>query len=1130
MDKTLVFQILGIPETKEEDIIRQRYLTLLKDTNPEDDPEGFKRLRAAYEEAVRLSKVQEAGEEEEPQGEAALWMKGVEKIYKDIFLRRDTGAWEEVFADPVCESFDTFLEARGLLLTYISYHPFLPQEVWKLLDQVFHVMDDYEALKEDFHVNFLHHIEYHLQNEDFLDYTLFEETPAGYMPQDEEDTDNYIREYFKIKEKLEADDTDGVFQMLTDIRRFGLYHPYEDVERLRFHIRTKTCAEGKELAEELLAKYPNEAYVRNWAAKIFYETGEEERGYEMWQALLEEYPSYDMPKYFSIDYLTEQGKRYQARKYVVELLRMNRGDEDLLGLRNEMDEALIPELKKSLAEGRDFEDLSGDKLVIYLGWCLFNLERYEEVSALLEEREMSEESGEAFLELKSWTLFRLKKYAEAEPLYRQYIEMVMASDYEEDEKTGKAAQARWCLADCLYNLDLKEEGEREIQRTIQMTQDVRSRLDMKRYLADKYLSYQEYERAVEVCDDILEEAEGYYPAYLVRQEACYHMRRAQQVVDDYYKAIEIFAGYDAPYVFAARIFYDYDQYQDAWGVIERAKENQVEFSARLRFEEAKILRMTAQNNQEREAPQAILEALVEEAEAGKSNVEDASELVFEQGLLFWDKGDEKQAESKMQKAIAMNPEVPRFRLVLGNLYRDTRQYQEAYVQYQTVEDVYHHTEMYFGMGVCCQEEEAWTKAIGYYEKAVEQDAFYRDTNRRLYQCHEERFNIEFRRSDYEKALYYINREMEKEENGYRLWDRGYLYNEAAKTELALADYRKALPLVAEADRHIILENIGYTYKKNREFEKAYESFREAVKAMEKENTSAKGYIGMAECSFKQRNYERAIECCLDGLRIFPDHKNLWQCLFDCYEETDRYEEAMQAAEDYRKHGGRDLDYYNNVSFLLLKRGEVKESIDIFETCKKEMLARSADKKEMRDFYEKLADRYEELHENQKAVQMFHHALALLEEKDYWDRFDYECYLTKNYCLLGDMEKAKCHAQRAMECIARRNTTPEDYISWPGFQPIRTGWLGWIYMGLGEKEKARKCFEDMEKLPPCSACKYSKCFEASLWLGYYDYCEKKYEQARQLMEETLVRDFDALAAKYMLEKLQKRSADSCDKQG
>ena len=45
MDKKLAFQILGIAETKEEDKIRQTYLSLLKETNPEDDPEGFKRLR-----------------------------------------------------------------------------------------------------------------------------------------------------------------------------------------------------------------------------------------------------------------------------------------------------------------------------------------------------------------------------------------------------------------------------------------------------------------------------------------------------------------------------------------------------------------------------------------------------------------------------------------------------------------------------------------------------------------------------------------------------------------------------------------------------------------------------------------------------------------------------------------------------------------------------------------------------------------------------------------------------------------------------------------------------------------------------------------------------------------------------
>ena len=258
MEKKLAFQILGIPETKEENIIRERYLDLLKDTNPEDDPEGFKRLREAYEEALRLSKVQEEGVEEEPQGEVDLWMKRVERIYRDIFKRREPDAWQEVFDDPVCVSLDTFLEARERLLVYISYHPFLPQMVWKLIDQVFHVLEDYDSLKEEFHVNFLNHIEFHVHNEDFLEYGFFEETADGYAPRNEDDTDNYIREYFKIREKLEADDTEGVSQALTDLTRFGLYHPYEDVERLRLFIRKETCEEGKALAEDLLMRFPEE--------------------------------------------------------------------------------------------------------------------------------------------------------------------------------------------------------------------------------------------------------------------------------------------------------------------------------------------------------------------------------------------------------------------------------------------------------------------------------------------------------------------------------------------------------------------------------------------------------------------------------------------------------------------------------------------------------------------------------------------------------------------------------------------------------------------------------------------------------------------------------------------------------
>ena len=46
------FNTLGIEATKEEKKIKKAYRARLHAVNPEDDPDGFKRLREAYEEAL----------------------------------------------------------------------------------------------------------------------------------------------------------------------------------------------------------------------------------------------------------------------------------------------------------------------------------------------------------------------------------------------------------------------------------------------------------------------------------------------------------------------------------------------------------------------------------------------------------------------------------------------------------------------------------------------------------------------------------------------------------------------------------------------------------------------------------------------------------------------------------------------------------------------------------------------------------------------------------------------------------------------------------------------------------------------------------------------------------------------
>lgn len=95
MEPIEVFQILGIEQTKDERALKNAYRDKLAVTNPEDDPEGFKRLRTAYEEACRYARTPDAEENEEAEPTleddtpAGQWVRGVRKVYENITDRCD---------------------------------------------------------------------------------------------------------------------------------------------------------------------------------------------------------------------------------------------------------------------------------------------------------------------------------------------------------------------------------------------------------------------------------------------------------------------------------------------------------------------------------------------------------------------------------------------------------------------------------------------------------------------------------------------------------------------------------------------------------------------------------------------------------------------------------------------------------------------------------------------------------------------------------------------------------------------------------------------------------------------------------------------------------------------------------
>ena len=79
MEHAMIFHVLGIQETSDEAVIKSAYLRLLKTTNPEDDPDGFKRLREAYEGAIAYARSPKE-EQQEDKTEIGLWISQVDQV------------------------------------------------------------------------------------------------------------------------------------------------------------------------------------------------------------------------------------------------------------------------------------------------------------------------------------------------------------------------------------------------------------------------------------------------------------------------------------------------------------------------------------------------------------------------------------------------------------------------------------------------------------------------------------------------------------------------------------------------------------------------------------------------------------------------------------------------------------------------------------------------------------------------------------------------------------------------------------------------------------------------------------------------------------------------------------------
>lgn len=1100
MEKEIAFHVLNIPETKDEAVIQNAYRTLLKVTNPEDSPEEFKRLRQAFETALDFARLSEEKEEDEGEkNEVDLWLEQVESLYQDIASRHDASRWQQLLDDPVCEGLDTSLEAREKLLAFLLSHIHLPHEIFKLFDKVFQILEDMEDLKQIFPPNFLDYLAYYIQNENFLPFDLFE---YRFSDRENANPDGYIDAYLNIKGQIDNAENQGCLQALDDLQAYGIYHPYEDVERIRLFLRDNDMASCRSLLEKILEKAPDSPYVRLIAGQVYWQAGEKESACQVWTKLLEDEPDYYQAKYNVVRCLMEQGNYYEAREKMHELLDVNEQDQDVHELLKKANQFLIAEYQDKLERGEEDERFPGDELRMELGWCLFQNDRCEEAAQLLEGFTPSPEGEYSFNNLYGRLLFHMKRYEQACPYLEKWF--VMLHDMEEDgtEETQKRMQrknmAASILGGCYFELKQFDKAKATVREGIALAADIRERLGSMQQLAGMMLENKEYQEVIDICDEILREEDQYYPAYLYRQEASYELKRGQEVVDDYHRAIDIFPGYYKPYMFAAEVFFHYDQYEDGLKVLELAKENGVELTPRMKLYEVKLRRNLARSSEERKEIYQLLAQLFEEVQKPECDIEDKSEVEFEQGLVYWDDNDLNRALSYLKKAIQKNPDRMQYHFVCGNILLERKEFHSAMKEYSLAEEEYAESPaLHYGKALCHDGLGFSNLALEEYQKTLSMEKVYLDACENVSDYYRKRYHRYYRKEDLEQAIAYASRQLEATENCYYLVNRGLLYMNSMNLKDAIVDFEKALEY--REDDWPAWNNLGCCYKYLGEFEKAIGYFEKAAEYME-DDPDILPYSNMADCYEALGDYQKAINCYLKNLSMFPDRRKTWEEVGKLYSYMGKYKEALEAYESMNTLNEWTDDYYTGIAAVWMKMGDPKKSVSCY---KKAIRALNGVKRA--ECYYSLGQTYcDERMDYKKAIYCFKKAINI--NPDLYDVFNYERYMAKAYYLMKDYQEAKKHAQQALSCFQNSDEGEwEDYLAYKPFAPARTATMGWIYLCLGKKEDAVQCFRSMENMTRCRQCRYQKCFESSLYMGDFYASEGELEKALAEYEEALRRN-------------------------
>lgn len=1111
MEEKQIFLILGIDPTKEEEKIRTAYREQLVKVNPEENPEGFKEVRRAYEEALAYAKKLEK-EEEIPETPIELWMEQIKKVYESLSKRLDITNWKNLMSYELCTDLDTSIEARDTLLSYLSDHFRLKTDVWKLLDKTFLLREEAEELYEKFPKEFIQFIFQQCEKDSNFTYEFFEGA-------DDADYDNSISQYIKLMGSNNEQKWEESARIIELLERLELYHPLYEVEKAKYRLGIGEKEKALSLIYPLLEPYQDSFDVISSCAEVLWEAEQIEEAAKYFEQLIEKEPRYYMGNKNLSHYYYTKGLYNKAKEHCKTALDTGYADEILQEDLKKINDKLIEEYENT-KENLEF------KKHLEIGWCYLQNQYAKRAIKIFQDKIPPKRNKTEYNSLMSRFYMVAQDWDKMIEYGQLWLEAIKEEEKDPDlqEEVGRIpyrlASAYEIIARGYIGKAEAEEANAQEYYSIALEKlDTAIEYDSQAIefyyrKADIYMKEKEYEKVIQICDKMKELDEEYFWTYTFYQKAFYELRIAREVIENFYRAKEIFPYYPEMYELTAQVYYDFEEYETVKNIINQAKEYDVSSNCLI------ILDMKArfQIMEKKEEIEGLYkEACQREKEFRKQKAkgEELAELYCLIGCCLKEIERASEAIGYFDKALKRHYNNS-YIWIKANTYLDLDEWEKALKVYKLCEEEWNNSEAYLErIGYCYYRKgefddilENYKTAVSYYEKVLELNSENERAVNVLIEICEWIYGHIYEKEWYEKGLTYVNLKLEKKETCYTYNRRGVFYLKAKEWELALQDFNKATEL--EEQYIYAYFNRAYVYRNIKGYDAEIEELERAVQKIKKLDT-LKLYSNLAFCYQRKGELEKAIECHLKNIEIFKDVEDAGRSdIFNLYTNAKQYKKAEEFLEEYYRKN--TAEYYN-------EKGDVYLYTNQFEKAEHYYKKALTVEKENTEAYNSLAQVYFYGKKQYEKAYQFYYKMLEIEEKNK------ENVCSSYFCLMclcyhmGEKEKCLEYFNLYMKKREKQYGTKEAYLRGP-YLMNRLYTYGCVYFYIGEIEKAKEYLSKMETCGICKSCSYSDCSEYWLLKGMIEQGEGNFENARQDYEKMLEIDPNYMYARFCLEIIEK----------